>query len=249
MQKDKKRPAVFLDRDGTINEQMGYINHISRFILLPGVAEAIACLNRQRIPVVVVSNQSGLARGYFPSQLLDEVHALMQERLRRQGAVLDGIYVCPHHPEAKEEKYRRNCECRKPKPGLMLQAAAELGLDLALSYLVGDRWSDLKAAAACGAKGVLVLTGYGRGDLEYIGPRQSLRPHYVAENLREAAAWILDDLAQSRPKKREREEMQPCEGCGRDFSASTLAWGQGEGWLCRDCLAESNSCGCEDEER
>lgn len=247
MKENQKRPAVFLDRDGTINEQMGYINHISRFVLLPGVAEAIARLNRHRIPVVVVSNQSGLARGYFPPQLLDEVHALMKERLRRQGAILDGIYVCPHHPEAKEEKYRRNCECRKPKPGLMLEAAGQLGLDLARSYLVGDRWSDLKAAAACGAKGILVLTGYGRGDLEYIGPRQALQPHHVAENLPEAVAWILDDLAKNKPGEREHEETQPCEGCGRAFPARVLVWEQGEGWLCRDCLAESNSCGCEDE--
>ena len=197
MKKEKSRPAVFLDRDGTINEQMGYINHISRFVLLPGVAKAIALLNRHRIPVVVVSNQSGLARGYFPSELLDAVHALMEKQLAQKGAVLDGIYFCPHHPEAKEEKYRQNCQCRKPKPGMMLQAANELGLDLARSYLVGDRWSDLKAAAACGAKGVLVLTGYGRGDLEYIGPRQTIQPHFVAEDLEQAAAWILDDLGVS----------------------------------------------------
>lgn len=193
----KKRPAVFLDRDGTINEQMGYINHISRFVMLPGVAEAIALLNSHRIPVVVVSNQSGLARGYFPPQLLQEVHALMERQLARKGAALNGIYVCPHHPEAKEEKFRQDCQCRKPKPGLMLEAASDFGLDLARSYLVGDRWSDLQTAAACGAKGVLVLTGYGRGDLEYIGPRQTIQPHHVAENLQQAVAWILDDLAKS----------------------------------------------------
>ena len=197
MDANRNRPAVFLDRDGTINEQMGYINHISRFVLLPGVAEAIALLNRHRVPAVVVSNQSGLARGYFPPQLLEEVHALMQKQLALKGASLDGIYICPHHPEAKEERYRQNCRCRKPKPGLMLEAAKELGLDLRRSYLVGDRWSDLKAAAACGAKGVLVLTGYGRGDLQYIGPRQNLQPHHVAENLQQAVDWILADLGKN----------------------------------------------------
>ncbi|MEJ2690093.1 MAG: HAD family hydrolase, partial [Deltaproteobacteria bacterium] len=200
-----------------------------------------------RIPVVVVSNQSGLARGYFPPQLLEEVHSLMKEQLRQKGAVLDGIYVCPHHPEAKDEKYRQNCACRKPKPGLMLQAAMELGLDLARSYLVGDRWSDLKAAAACGAKGVLVLTGYGRGDLEYIGPRQTLQPHYVAEDLPQAVAWILDDLAVDRPREKKEKGQKPCDCCGRAFPSCVLVWMQGEGWLCKDCLAESNSCGCEDE--
>lgn len=247
MKEDKKRPAVFLDRDGTINEQMGYINHISRFVLLPGVAEAIARLNRHGVAAVVVSNQSGLARGYFPPELLDEVHALMQEQLRRQGAILDGIYVCPHHPEAREEKYRQNCECRKPKPGLMLKAARELGLDLTRSYLVGDRWSDLKAAAACGAKGILVLTGYGRGDLQYIGPRQTLQPHHVAEDLPRAVSWILDDLANSRRADKGPGEAQSCDCCGRAFPATALVWQQGEGWLCKDCLAESNSCGCEGE--
>jgi len=189
-----KRPAVFLDRDGTINEQMGYINHISRFHLLPGVAAAIRLLNEQGVPAVVVSNQSGLARGYFPAELLEEVHQSMHDSLRREGAHLDGVYVCPHHPEAKEEQYRLACQCRKPKPGLFRQAAAELALDLSRSYVVGDRWSDLKAAAACSAKGVLVLTGYGRGELQYVGPQQTLAPHFVAEDLPAAVRWILGDM-------------------------------------------------------
>ena len=187
------KKGVFLDRDGTINEQMGYINHLSRFHLLPGVAQAIRLLNAREIPVLVVTNQSGLARGYFPEALLDEVHAAMIERLQAEGARLDGIYVCPHHPEAKEERYRKACLCRKPKPGLFLQAAQEHDLDLSQSYVVGDRWSDLKAAAACGARGVLVLTGYGRGDLTYIGPRQEVQPVHVAEDLLAAVRWILED--------------------------------------------------------
>ena len=95
---DTLRPAVFLDRDGTINEQMGYINHIDRFHLLPDAATAIKLLNDNQIPVVVVSNQSGLARGYFPAELLDEVHAKMDTLLARQGASIDGLYLCPHHP-------------------------------------------------------------------------------------------------------------------------------------------------------
>lgn len=189
------RPAVFLDRDGTINEQMGYVNHLSRFVLLPRVGEAIRLLNERGIPVVVTTNQSGLARGYFPESLLTAVHAKMTEELAAAGAKLDGIYVCPHHPEAKEERYRLACSCRKPKTGLLAQAAAELDLDLAKSYVVGDRWSDLKAAAACGAKGVLVLTGYGRGDREYIGPGQTVQPHWVAEDLYDAVGWILRDMS------------------------------------------------------
>lgn len=184
-------PAVFLDRDGTINEQMGYINHLSRFRLLPGVAEAIRTLNEHGLPVVVVTNQSGLARGYFPESLLDEVHQEMRRLLTLKGARIDGLYVCPHHPEAKEARFRVNCNCRKPKTGLLEQAAAELRLDLLRSYMVGDRWSDLRCGAAVGASTILVLTGYGRGDVAYIGPGQAVQPDHVAEDLLAAAHWII----------------------------------------------------------
>lgn len=188
------RPAVFLDRDGTINEQMGYINHISRFQMLPGAAEAIRSLNEAGIPVVVVTNQSGLARGYFPAELLVAVHEKMIKVLAEHGAHVDGIYVCPHHPEAKKEEYRLACTCRKPKPGLILQAAAELGLDPGRSFVVGDRWSDLKTAMACDATPVLVLTGYGRGDAEYIGPSQEIQPAFVGNDLAQAVQWILTKM-------------------------------------------------------
>lgn len=191
------RIGVFLDRDGTINEQMGYINHRSRFVLLPGVVEAIATLNVNNIPVYVITNQSGLARGYFPPKLLTEVHDMMIDSLAKSGAHIDGIYICPHHPEAKEALYRKACDCRKPRPGLLYQAAEEHGVDLTKSYVVGDRWSDLKAAAAVGAKGVLVLTGYGRGDYEYIGPAQKISPDFVAEDLAVAVAWIIQDINQT----------------------------------------------------
>ena len=185
------RAAVFLDRDGTINEQMGYINHLSRFKMLPGVDKAIRRLNRLDIPVIVVSNQSGLARGYFPESLLAKVHERMINLLAKEGAHVDGIYICPHHPEAKEEKYRLACDCRKPKTGLFVQAASEHQIDLQRSFVVGDRWSDLKAAAACQATGILVLTGYGRGDYEFIGPNQEIKPRFVAEDLSTAVDWII----------------------------------------------------------
>jgi D-glycero-D-manno-heptose 1,7-bisphosphate phosphatase len=188
----KKQAAVFLDRDGTLNEQMGYINHISRFVLLPGVGAAVRRLNEQGIPVIIVTNQSGLARGYFPASLLDEVHAKMEQELAADGAHIDGIYICPHHPEAREEKYRKTCSCRKPGTGLLEQAAVDFNLDLGRSFMVGDRWSDLKCGVAAGATPVLVLTGYGRGDREYIGPVQTIQPSHVAEDLGEAVDWILN---------------------------------------------------------
>jgi D-glycero-D-manno-heptose 1,7-bisphosphate phosphatase len=188
------KPAVFLDRDGTINEQMGYINHCSRFLLLPRAAAGIRLLNEKRIPVIVTTNQSGLARGYFPPELLTEVHDKMQRELAAAGAHVDAIYVCPHHPEAKIAEYREQCDCRKPKPGLFIRAAHELQLDLDRSYVVGDRWSDLKAAAGCRMTGILVLTGYGQGELAYLGPREEIQPHHVAADLYEAAKWIIGNL-------------------------------------------------------
>ncbi len=190
---DALTAAVFLDRDGTINEQMGYINHSCRFILLPGAAKAIKRLNDAGIPVVVVSNQSGLARGYFPEELLDAVHDKMKRLLAEEGAHVDGIYYCPHHPEAKEERFRATCNCRKPKPGLILQAAQELNLDPARSFVVGDRWSDIKTAANCGARSILVRTGYGRGDEQYIGPTQDIQPDFKADDLSLAVDIILAD--------------------------------------------------------
>lgn len=186
------KAAVFLDRDGTINEQMGYINHSCRFQLLPGAAKAIKRLNDAGIPVVVISNQSGLARGYFPEELLVTVHEKMTRLLAEEGAHVDGIYYCPHHPEAKEERFRATCNCRKPKPGLVLQAAEEMNLDPKRSYVVGDRWSDIKTAANCGARSILVRTGYGRGDEQYIGPHQEIQPDFKADDLAQAVVWILD---------------------------------------------------------
>ncbi len=205
------RPAVFLDRDGTINEQMGYINHISRFILLEKAAAGIRMLNDAGIPVVVISNQSGLARGYFPAALLDRVNAKMKSDLAGEGARVDGIYCCPHHPDARVAGMAVKCECRKPRPGMLHQAAVDLDLDLERSYVVGDRWSDLKAAAAVGAKGILVLTGYGRGDLEYIGPEQEIQPDYIAADLVSAAEWVV-----RRQKAEDRGGAEPAH-CPRPY--------------------------------
>ncbi|AEB08819.1 D-glycero-beta-D-manno-heptose 1,7-bisphosphate 7-phosphatase [Desulfobacca acetoxidans] len=180
--------AVFLDRDGVINEEMGYINHLSRFRLLPGSAAAISRLNQQGLKVVVATNQSGVARKYFPASLIDQVHDLMIELLRQQGAAVDAIYVCQHAPD-------EGCPCRKPRPGLLLQAAQELGIDLGRSYVVGDRYNDIQLAANVGAQGILVLTGYGRGELEnYQGERRA-EPDYIAADLTEAVEWILRDAA------------------------------------------------------
>jgi D-glycero-D-manno-heptose 1,7-bisphosphate phosphatase len=183
-------PAVFLDRDGTINEERGYINHLSRFELFPQAIPAIRRLNEAGVKVVVVTNQSGAARGYFPAALVDEVHACLQELLAAGGAHLDGTYVCRHHPN-------ENCACRKPQPTLMHQAARDLDLDLARSYLVGDRYKDVETAANAGVKGILVLTGYGLGEYEYLRHTAPVQPVHVALDLLKAVVWILRDLGKN----------------------------------------------------
>ena len=183
--------AVFLDRDGTINEEVGYVNHLERFVLLPRVAEAIRLLNQHGLKAVVITNQSGVARGYFPESLVHLVHQRMQELLGREGAYLDGIYYCPHHPDVGGPPYRQKCGCRKPETGLVDEASTALGLDCSRSYLVGDRGNDLEFAHRIGAKGILVLTGYGRGEWEYCQDRWKVKPDHVAQDLYEAVQWIL----------------------------------------------------------
>jgi len=189
--------AVFLDRDGTINEEMGYINHIDRFMLLPGVAAAIQRINESGFKAVVVTNQSGAARGYFPMELIDQVHQKMIDLLKEQGAFLDGVYTCTHGPA--EEGRSRSCNCRKPGIALMKQAAEELKLDLQRSYVVGDRFKDIEMARKAGSKAILVLTGYGKGEFEFLGPRSQVQPDFVVENLLEAVDWILADVRSSQP--------------------------------------------------
>ncbi|MEW6660581.1 MAG: HAD family hydrolase [Thermodesulfobacteriota bacterium] len=185
-----KEIAVFLDRDGSINEEMGYINHPSRFVLLPRTAAAIKRLNNLGVKVVVVTNQSGAARGYFPASLVEEVHARLRDLLAEEGARLDGIYSCLHGPQD-------GCTCRKPQPGLILQAAQELDLDLSRSYVVGDRYKDIQTGAQAGVKGILVLTGYGRGEYEHFGRTWEAQPAFIAGDLLDAAEWIIKDLEKS----------------------------------------------------
>jgi len=155
------RPAVFLDRDGTLIEEVNYLAHPEQVRLLPGAAEAVKELNALGIPVVVVTNQAGVARGYFPESRVAEVHARLNELLQAGGARIDAYYMCPHHPDAALEQYRITCTCRKPAPGLLRQAAREWNLDLSASCMIGDKVSDLEAGAQAGCPPILVRTGYG----------------------------------------------------------------------------------------
>ena len=180
-----------MDRDGTLTEEVGYVNHPRRLRLLPRSAAAVRRLNEAGIAAVVVTNQAGVARGYFGPEVLDAVNDALVAQLKQEGAYLDGLYVCPHHPTEGEPPWRADCECRKPRPGLLRRAAAELGLDLAASTVVGDKGSDLATARAVGAAAVLVLTGYGLGEWEYRRAALPTQPDHVAEDLLEAAEWVL----------------------------------------------------------
>ena len=183
--------AVFIDRDGTINEDMGYINHIDRFVLFPKSIEAIKLINNSGFKAVIVTNQSGVARGYFPESLINKIHNKLEEILKQNGAYIDAIYYCPHHPNGLIEKYKIECDCRKPKPGMLFRASKDLDINLKQSFTIGDKISDINLAFRVGAKGILVKTGYGKGELEYNQDKWNVQPHHIAEDFYEAAQWIV----------------------------------------------------------
>ncbi len=183
------RPAVFLDRDGTLLEEAGYLDRLERLVFFPYTVDAVRLLNRSGLAVVIVTNQAGIARGIFKESFVAEAHRYIADRLALGGAHIDGFYYCPHHPDAAIDALRQDCDCRKPKPGMLTRAAADLGLDLSASFVVGDRWHDLEAGQRVGARGILVRTGYGR--TEEASPKAGLQPAAIVENVAEAASWIL----------------------------------------------------------
>lgn len=182
-----KRRAVFLDRDGTIAEEVGYLNHLSRFHIFPFAAAAIRRLNHAGLPVVIVTNQSGVARGFFPEELIPQVHEKMAAELAAGGAHLEGVYYCPH-------KSDDDCACRKPLPGMLERAAREHSLQLSGSTIVSDRYDDLRMGHAAGCRTILVMTGYGRGEYEWNRTRWPRQPDRVVEDLEGAVDDILKEM-------------------------------------------------------
>jgi D-glycero-D-manno-heptose 1,7-bisphosphate phosphatase len=200
MEEKKRQAAVFLDRDGTINEEVGYLDRMDKLHLIPGAAGAIRRINKSGMKAVVVTNQSGVARGVFDEAFVDQVHARLRKMLRVEGALIDAFYFCPHHPEEGQVAYLKICGCRKPLPGMLLWASEELRIDLNRSYMVGDTLKDIEAGARAGAKTILVRTGYGMktvAELSVPGPESEngmiVRPAHIAANLREAVAWIMEE--------------------------------------------------------
>jgi len=184
-----RMPAVFVDRDGTLLEEVGYLDRLERLALFPYSVDAVRLLNRAGFRVVVITNQAGVARGFFGEGFVREAHEFLDRTFRAGQARIDGFYYCPHLPEASVEAYRRQCDCRKPRPGMIRDAERDLDLDIPGSYVVGDRWLDVELGLAVGARTVLVRTGYGR--TEESRPPAGVRADAVTDNLMDAVTWIL----------------------------------------------------------
>lgn len=188
-----KRPAVFIDRDGTISEEVGYVNHPSRFRVFPYSSEAIRILNDAGWLAILITNQAGVARGYFSEDVIHKVHDQLTHDLQNGSAKLDAIYYCAHHPSVGEPPYRLDCDCRKPRTGLIQQAAKDFEIDMAASWMAGDRYSDVELARNAGLRSAFVLSGYGRGEWEYQSQAWAHQPDLVCENLLEAVKSIVNN--------------------------------------------------------
>ena len=184
--------AVFLDRDGTLIEEVGYLDRPERVEFFPWTIDAIRVLNRAGLAVVLVSNQSGIARGFFTEAVVDDVHRRISEMLAAGGARIDAYYYCPHHPDGRIPDLAKVCDCRKPARGLVDRAVTEFGVAPHRSFVVGDRWVDVGLARTVGAKGVLVRTGY--GESEERKPPDGVRADVVVDNLIAASSWILQHI-------------------------------------------------------
>jgi D-glycero-D-manno-heptose 1,7-bisphosphate phosphatase len=180
---------VFLDRDGTMNLDVGYLDRLQRLKLFPYTVDAIRLLNRAGFKVVVVSSQNGIANGVITEALVNQVHDEISRRVTAGGGRIDKFYYCPHSPTAVVEKYRIDCDCRKPKPGMIHSAERDFALERGGSFVVGDRWRDIEMGQAAGVTGILVETGYGK--TEASRRPAHITPVPVVANLIEATSWIL----------------------------------------------------------
>ncbi len=193
---DNGLPGVFLDRDGTLIRDVGYLSRQDQIQILPRVPEALRLLHEHRMKLVVVTNQSGVARGFFNEHDVEEIHLALKRKLAEHNVVLDGIYYCPHHPTEGVGPYRVSCECRKPNGGLAKQAAKELNLDLTRSYVVGDKPTDVELAVRIGAKGIRIHENETETEKkgQAVGSKEVEPAALIVKDLWEAAEWIVKDV-------------------------------------------------------
>jgi D-glycero-D-manno-heptose 1,7-bisphosphate phosphatase len=164
--KMERSPAVFIDRDGTINIEAGYIDHPDNFNLYPFVPQSIRLLNEHGFLVIVLTNQAGVGRGYFGEDNVETLHAKMRSELAKGGARLDAVYYCPHHTSSKDPRYAVDCDCRKPRTGMVDKAVKDLPIDKSRMFIIGDKMSDIKLGKKTGCRTYLVKTGYGLREAE-----------------------------------------------------------------------------------
>jgi D-glycero-D-manno-heptose 1,7-bisphosphate phosphatase len=186
------RPAVFLDRDGTLNRDVGYVTHLDDFQLYARAAAAVKRIADSGYAAILATNQAGVARGYFPEWMVEKVHEKLQSELAKHGAKLDAIYYCPHHPSSEDPAYTIDSEMRKPRPGMLLKAAKEHDLALPRSFMIGDKYSDMECGWAAGCRSAFVLTGYGRGEMELRGDSWPRKPDIIAEDVYAAVESVLE---------------------------------------------------------
>jgi D-glycero-D-manno-heptose 1,7-bisphosphate phosphatase len=189
------RIGIFLDRDGTINEEVDFLSSPLHLRLIPGSAEAIHEANESGFKVFIITNQSGIARGILTEGQLSEIHKALLTQLGECDARIDAIYYCPHHPDFGEPPYRTACDCRKPRTGMIAMAAQRFGIEIGKSYVIGDRMIDMQTADNCGATSILVLTGYGRQELE-LCRREGIAVGHVAEDLHGAIRYVKQTVQQ-----------------------------------------------------
>lgn len=185
-----KNRAVFLDRDGNINKDVGYPNSYDLIDIFPSSFKAVRKINEAGFLAVIITNQSGIGRGLIQEKSLLEIHKKMQAAFEKHKAFFDGIYYCPHYHLSEEAKYKKDCLCRKPNPGMGHQAAAELNIDTTRSYMIGDKKDDILFGINIHAKPILVQTGYGKDSLPTLKD-EGIEPTYVAPDLLNAVNWIL----------------------------------------------------------
>jgi D-glycero-D-manno-heptose 1,7-bisphosphate phosphatase len=188
-----KNGAVFLDRDGTINEEVGHMDSLDKLRILAPAFEAVRLINQSGMKTVVITNQAGVAKGLFGEDLVWEAHARIQSLLRERGAHIDRFYYCPHHPTEGQGRYLQACNCRKPAAGMLIRASEEMDIDLGCSYMVGDMVKDMEAARRAGVKAVLVRTGHGGRGLSDEQTLGDVPPDYIARDILDAVDWIMKD--------------------------------------------------------